>query len=100
MSPIHTTLRAVAAQDVRSSLKGALLALSLLAAVACSSTSTPADTPTPVPADTPTPAPSTPSRHSRTLPRKREPSERRELGKGLNRAGPDISTPGQRRPAY
>lgn len=58
MSPIHTTLRAVAAQDVRSSLKGALLALSLLAAgIACSSTSTPADTSTPVPADTPTPAP-------------------------------------------
>ncbi len=55
MSPIQTTLCAPA---VRSSVKGALLALSLLAAVACSSTSTPADTPTPAPADTPTPAPS------------------------------------------
>ena len=58
MSPIQTTLRASAVRCVRSPLKSALLSLSLLAAaIACSSTSTPADTPTPAPANTPIPIP-------------------------------------------
>ena len=56
MNPIQTTASAV--RCVRSSLKGALLTLLLIAAgIACSSTSAPADTPTSAPADTPTSAP-------------------------------------------